>query len=116
MTAESIALVILAATGGLMRIAIPHNTTKANARTTIEQKVTALLSQFGGRIDDLQQEWLGDTLEFKGKARGFKVEGTVEVTDQEIVIDGKLPFMALPFEPKIREAVKREAENLFRTA
>lgn len=99
-----------------MRIAVPHHTTKANARTIIEQKVAALLNQFGGKVDDLQQQWTGDTLDFKGKARGFKVEGTVEVTDQEIILDGKLPLMALPFEPRIREAVKREAENLFRLA
>lgn len=99
-----------------MRIAVPHHTTKASARAVIEQKVAALLNQFGGKVDDLQQTWTGDTLEFKGKARGFKVEGTVEVTDQEIILDGKLPLMALPFEPRIREAVKREAENLFRTA
>ena len=99
-----------------MRITIPHHTSRANARTTIEQKVAALLNQFGGRVDDLQQQWTGDTLEFKGKARGFKVEGTVEVTDQEIILEGKLPLMALPFEPRIREAVKREAENMFRTA
>lgn len=99
-----------------MRIAIPHHTTKSSARETIQNKITALLGQIGGKVEDLQQEWVGDTLEFKGKARGFSVEGTVEVTDEEIVIDGKLPFMAKPFEPKIREAVKREAETMFRIA
>src|SRR5688572_27147782 len=99
-----------------MRIGIPHHTTRKKARTVIEQKVAALLNQFGGKVDDLQQQWTGDTLEFKGKARGFKVEGTVEVTDEEIILEGKLPLMALPFESRIREAVKREAENLFRLA
>jgi putative polyhydroxyalkanoate system protein len=98
-----------------MRIAIPHQTTKTKARHTIETKVTKLLSQLGGHVTDLEQEWVGDTLEFKGKARGFHIEGTVEVTDDEIVVNGKLPFMAKPFEPKIREAVKKEAESLFRT-
>src|SRR6185503_17808525 len=99
-----------------MRIAVPHHTTKANARSKIEEKLAALLNQFGGRVDDLQQQWNGDTLSFKGKARGFKLEGTVEVTDAEIVVNGKLPMMALPFEGKIREAVKREADAMFRTA
>ena len=99
-----------------MRIAVPHHTTKANARSKIEQKLAALLNQFGGRVDDLQQQWNGDTLEFKGKARGFKLEGTVEVPEAEIVVNGKLPMMALPFEGKIREAVKREADAMFRTA
>lgn len=99
-----------------MHIAIKHHTTRAKARTILEQKLTAMLNQFGGRVDDLQQQWNGDTLEFKGKARGFTVQGTVEVTDDEIVVDGKLPMMALPFESKIREAVKREADAMFRTA
>lgn len=99
-----------------MRIAISHHTTKANARGVLEQKIAALLSQFGGKLDDLQHRWIGDTLEFKGKARGFNVQGTMEVTDDEVVIEGKLPLLALPFEPKIKEAVRREADAIFRTA
>jgi putative polyhydroxyalkanoate system protein len=99
-----------------MRIAIPHHTTKSKARATIENKVMVLLSQLGGKVEDLEQQWVGDTLEFKGKARGFSVEGSVEITDDEVIVNGKLPFMAKPFEPKIREAVKKEAETLFRIA
>lgn len=99
-----------------MRIAVPHLTTRAKARSIIETKLTALLNQFGGKVEDLEHSWSGDTLEFKGKARGFHVSGSVEVTDSEVILHGKLPMLALPFEPKIKEAVKREAESLFRTA
>ena len=99
-----------------MRIAIPHHTTKANAREKLEQKLAALLGQFGGHAQDVEHQWAGDTLKFKGKARGFALSGTVEVTDAEVVIDGKLPFLAMPFEPKIREAVKKEAEAMFQRA
>ena len=99
-----------------MRIAIPHHTTKGKARSRVEEKLSALLNQFGGQADEVEHSWAGDTLTFKGKARGFKLEGTVEVTESEIIIDGKLPFMAKPFEPKIREALKREADAMFRTA
>ena len=99
-----------------MRIAIPHNTTRQDARARVEMKVGGLLAQFGGRADEIEHEWTGDTLRFKGKARGFSVSGTLEVTDSEVVIDGKLPFIAMAFEPRIREAVKREAETMFRIA
>ena len=99
-----------------MRIAVPHHTTKDKARSRVEQKLSALLNQIGGQADEVEHSWAGDTLTFKGKARGFKLEGTVEVTDAEIVVNGKLPMMALPFEGKIREAVKREADAMFRTA
>ena len=41
------------------------------------------------------------------------MEGTVEVTGDEVIIDGKLPLIAMAFESKIREAVKREADQMF---
>jgi hypothetical protein len=99
-----------------MRIAVPHHTTRQLARQKVEQRLGALLGQFGGHAQDVQHEWSGDVLKFKGKARGFSLEGSVEVTDDSIIIDGKLPFMAKPFEPRIREAVLKEAESMFRTA
>jgi hypothetical protein len=99
-----------------MRIAIPHHTTKANARQKLEEKLAGLLSQFGGHAEEVEHHWAGDTLNFKGKARGFALSGTVEVTDAEVIFDGKLPFLAIPFEPKIREAVKKEVETMFQRA
>ena len=99
-----------------MRIAVPHHMTKVAARSRLEQKLNALLSQFGGQAQDLEHGWSGDTMNFKGKARGLAISGTVEVTDSEVILDAKLPFMAIAFEPKIREAVKREAESMFRIA
>jgi len=97
-----------------MRIAIDHHTTRAKARQQIDQKITALLSRFGGQAEDLEHSWTGDTLQFKGKARGFSLQGTVEVTDSEVIIQGKLPLLAKPFEPKIADAVRKEADAIFR--
>lgn len=99
-----------------MRIAVEHKTTKALARATVERKILQILSQFGDRAEDVQHEWQGDTLRFRGKARGFTVEGTVEITDADVIIDGKLPLLAKPFESRIRQTVERETEAIFRRA
>ena len=99
-----------------MHIAVPHHTTRAKARTEIELRLGQLLGQFSHHADDLHHEWIGDTLRFKGKARGLSVEGTVEVTDTEVIIHGKLPLLAKPFEGKIKQTVELEAERMFRTA
>lgn len=96
-----------------MRVAVPHNTSRQIARSKVEKRLSHLLSQFGGKADEIEHEWQGDTLRFKGKARGLTVEGTVEVTDADVVIDGKLPLIAKPFEGKIREAVQKEADAMF---
>jgi len=99
-----------------MRIAVPHNTTKTNARQVVDRKAQQLLAQFGDKADDVEHEWGGDTLYFKGKARGMTVGGTLEVTDAAVVIDVKLPLLAKPFESRIRQTVERELESLFKTA
>ena len=99
-----------------MRVTVPHHTTRAKAREIVERKISVLLAQFGEHAGDVRHDWTGDTFQFKGTARGFTVEGTVEITDAEVVIDGKLPMLARPFEPRIQQAVEREAETMFRTA
>ena len=96
-----------------MRIEVPHHTSREVARRKIEDRLTQLLSQFGGQAEDMWHEWMGDTLQFKGKAKGMAVEGSVEVTDQDVVIHGKLPLLARMFEGKIRHAVEKEASTMF---
>jgi putative polyhydroxyalkanoate system protein len=96
-----------------MRIAVEHHTTKENARQKVEQRLEQLLSQFGGHADEMEHQWFGDTLQFKGKARGFAVEGSVEVTKDEVIFSGKLPLIAKMFEGKIKHAIQKETDSMF---
>lgn len=96
-----------------MRIEVPHHTSKVMARQKIEARLGQLLAQFGGQAEEMDHSWSGDTLRFNGKAKGMQVEGEVEVTDDSIRINGKLPFLAKMFEGRIRQAVEKEAESMF---
>ncbi len=97
-----------------MRIAVPHNTTREEAKKRVEQRLASLLGQFAHQADDLHHEWTGDTLYFKGKAKGLSMQGTVEITDAAMIVDTKLPLIAMAFEGRIREAVQKEADQIFR--
>ena len=99
-----------------MRIAVPHHTTRENAKKIVEHRLGDLERQYSHYASDLQKSWDGDRLAFSVKAKGFSGSGTVEITDTEVIIDGKLPLIAKPFEPRIRSTVEREAEQMFRTA
>jgi Putative polyhydroxyalkanoic acid system protein (PHA_gran_rgn) len=99
-----------------MRIAVPHNTTRENARKIVEQRLENLQRQYAHYATDIDKSWQGDRLEFSVKAKGFTGTGTLEITDTDVIIDGKLPLVAKPFEPRIRSTVEREAEQMFRTA
>ncbi len=99
-----------------MRIAVPHNTTRAEAKKLVEQRLDDLQRQYGHYASDLEKQWNGDHLDFSFKAKGFNGKGTLEITDTDVIVDGKLPLIAKPFEPRIRSSVEREAEQMFRRA
>lgn len=99
-----------------MRIAIEHHTTRDKARKIVEQRLKNAEKQYGQMASDLDWEWQGDTLHVSMKAKGMSLKGTLEVTDTSVIVDGKLPLLARPFETKIRHTVEREAESMFRTA
>ena len=96
-----------------MRINVPHNTDKETARKKINERLAMLFAQYGHYLSDSQHTWDGDRLDFSGSAKGFKVNGTIEVTDSEVIIDGKLPLMAKPFEPRVKSAIEKETSTMF---
>jgi hypothetical protein len=99
-----------------MRLTIPHHTTKENARKIIDQRMGQALAQYGHFLSESQHQWDGERLTFSGSARGFKVSGSLEITDTDVIIDGKLPLIAKPFEPRIKSAVENEASAMFQKA
>ncbi len=97
-----------------MRITVPHHSDKQRARQKVEARLQQLLAIYGHYLADVDRRWEGDLLHFAGKAKGFKANGTLEVTETEVIIDGKLPLIAKPFEPRIKSTIEREAETMFR--
>jgi len=96
-----------------MHIAVPYNTDRETARQRIDQRLDQLLAQYSHYLTGQEKRWEGDTLYFNGSARGFKASGTLQLTESEIVIDGKLPLIAKPFEPRIKNTIEREANAMF---
>ena len=96
-----------------MRINVPHHTTKAKARQIIEKRVKNAEKDYGHLATDFSCDWKADVLCVQVKAKGITAKGTLEITDKDVIIDGKLPLIALPFEKKIRAAVEKEAESMF---
>jgi putative polyhydroxyalkanoate system protein len=96
-----------------MQITVPHNTTKENARKKVEARLQELEGQYGHYATEMDKAWNGDRLDFTFKAKGMTGKGSVEITDTEVILDGKLPLIAKPFEPRIRNTVEREAAAMF---
>lgn len=96
-----------------MKVTVPHHTTREEAKRKIEERLGNLETQYGHYATDIDKSWDGDRLNFSVKARGMSGSGTLEITDTEVIVEGKLPLMARPFESRIKSAVEREAEAMF---
>src|SRR5258708_20307582 len=96
-----------------MRITVPHHTDKETARAKINERLAQLMTQYGHYLGESSHSWDGDRLALAGSARGFKARGTVEVTDTEGIIDGKLPLIPRPFQPRAKHTNEQEAAAIF---
>jgi len=96
-----------------MHITVPHHTTREEARRKIDERMTNLESQYGHYATDIDKSWDGDRLTFSVKAKGMSGSGSLEITDSEVIVDGKLPLMARPFESRIKSTIEREAAAMF---
>ena len=96
-----------------MRITVPHRTDKENAKKKINARIAQLFGQYGHYLSESEHKWDGDRLYFSGSAKGIKTSGTIEVTDNEVIIDGKLPLIAKPFEPRVKHTIEKEASAMF---
>jgi hypothetical protein len=96
-----------------MRIIVPHRTDKDTARRKVNERIAQLVAQYGHYLSESEQRWDGDRLLFSASARGFKTNGIVEITDSEVIIDGKLPLLAKPFESRVKSTIEREASAMF---
>ena len=95
-----------------MKIVRSHNMDKQAVKDTLDALIPRLVRQYGDRLSKPRTAWSGDVLDFSFEARGFAIKGTLRVTDDEVVLDARLPLLARPFEGTIGSAVERELDRI----
>jgi len=95
-----------------LHLVIPHPLSADEALKRIKQLIPITKKQFGDKVADVQEQWKGNKGTFSFTVMGFDVSGTLDVRDNEVELDGSLPWAALPFKGKIEETITEKAEEL----
>jgi len=93
-------------------VKVPHTLGKAEAVNRLKNILESAKSQYGDRISDLQENWQEDGGTFSFKAMGFKISGSLVVTDTDATINGEFPWAAKPFQKTIETTLRERAERL----
>jgi putative polyhydroxyalkanoate system protein len=95
-----------------MRIVKDHGMAKQGAKDTVDALLPTLVKRHGDSMSSPTGAWRGDVFEFSFEARGFRIKGTLEVSDTRVTLDARLPFLARPFEGMIRSNIERELDQI----
>jgi putative polyhydroxyalkanoate system protein len=95
-------------------VTVPHTLTQEVARERLERFVDVLRQKFQDSVNDLEQNWEGDTLRFQFKTFGIPLKGGITIEPNQLNVKGDLPFSAMMFRGKIESAIREQLERLTR--
>lgn len=95
-----------------MKISVSHNLTKAEALIRVKKLIQSLKGKYASDIKNVEENWEGDNGEIKSKIKGFKINASINVTDNSVSIKGDIPFLLGPFRGKIEEIIKSNLSNV----
>ena len=96
-----------------MRIEYEHKLTKEEAYRKANELLNNLQRQYGDMINNTHINWnnSNDIMNFSFRVSGFDVEGIVQLYNGLIIVYGKMPFLARPFQGKIESAIRQKLEE-----
>jgi hypothetical protein len=89
-----------------IRVSVAHDLSQDEALERIRKAVDAAKRQNSEKVSGLKETWDGYRAEFSGSAMGNSVNASIAIEPEEVVVSGKLPFIALPFKGKIESAIQ----------
>ena len=95
-------------------VQVPHELSQQEVRERLNRFIDILRQKFQDSVNDLQQNWDGDTLRFQFKTYGIALKGGIAIEPDKLEVKGDLPFSAVMFRGKIESTIREQLERLMR--
>jgi hypothetical protein len=93
-------------------ITIPHSLPKEEALARVQGLLGKLQQEQKDFIKNVSEKWNGNEGEFSFSAKGFDLSGTITVEENNVNINGQLPFALSFFKGMISQVIKEKAGEL----
>jgi len=87
---------------------VPNPLGQEAATEKLKNFMETVRSKYGDQISNLEEAWEGSVLNFSFTTYGFGISGVMNVQDDKVALDGKLPFAAMAFKGRIEETIRTE--------
>lgn len=96
-----------------MRVRLPHSLEKAEIRRRLDERNGEIADYFPEGMATIETQWVSeDTMDLMVAVAGQTITGAVEIEEDHVAIEVKLPFILSFLEGKIKDSVKKEGTRL----
>jgi hypothetical protein len=97
-----------------MRIEHKHNKTKDEAYKIIDKFLGELKEKYKDNVQNYSKNWnySKDIMEFSLYVRGLEISGKIQLYDNLIVLEGKLPFLVRIYQEKIESMIRQKLKEI----
>ena len=95
-----------------MNVTVPHALGLETANERLKGFMGKIKEKYQSQVSNLEESWAGNTLNFGFTTFGFPIKGAVNVEQNQVVLDGDLPFAAMMFKGKIEQEIKDQLARL----
>ncbi len=95
-----------------IRVSIPHRLGKPEALKRVRTLLTNVKRDHGDQVSNLEERWHDNGARFSFSTMGFDVSGQLTVSDREVTVTGKLPWLAGMFKGQIEDTIRDQASEL----
>jgi len=96
-----------------MRVAIPHNLGREEARRRLRERGHEVAGQVSGGLARVTTGWQGeDRMTITVEALGQEMGGLVEIEDSQVVFEVELPGALSFVEPMMAGAIRQQGQKL----
>lgn len=97
-----------------MEVQVNHNYSEAEALEKMKTFLGKLKEEYSDKVDNINENWEGNSGSYSCNFSGMKLEGNIKVTDGKVVVNGKIPFFAMPFSSVIESTIKNEIDKVLK--
>ena len=90
---------------------VPHQLGQDAAVEKLKSFLEHVKQRYAKQISEVEGSWADNVLNYKLTTFGIKVDGTLTVEDDRVMMKGNLPFAAMVFKGKIAESIRVALEK-----
>lgn len=94
-------------------VSVPHHLGQDEMRQKLDQGLARARDQYGDTVGAIDAQWTADDrMAVAVTVMGMKIDGSIQVLPQELLVEVQLPGMASMFAGQIRDGIQQRLGGL----